>query len=677
MAGPKQKGKKDSAQAVFTRFMLIVGFFAIWFLGVAVRLVHLQVDQHEWLSARAESQRQDHKRSKLLRGTIYDRDGRPLAMSVRAQTLYADPREINDVAATAKAISKVIKFDAQRFIQQVNEAKEKNRRYVVVARKLDDATVEKVNGSLVNAALKKGDLPRFEGLHWTDDQVRNYPYGPMAAQVVGFNNLDDAGVGGVEQSQDKILQGPVIRTIQERDRLGRVYDEMVEERGRPGDVTLTIGVTLQNKVEQALEQGVRNADAKSGMAIAISPKTGEVLAMANYPSFDPNALGEALPPNAMNHIIQSVYSPGSVMKLVTYGSALEKKLITPNDMVDAGNGSIEVAGHRFTDSHHVGKVTYAEALAHSSNVCAIKTGLRVGKEDFFAMLSNMGFGARTGIELPGETGGIVRPPERWNGDSLASMSIGYEIGVNALQMATAFATIANDGVKIRPHIIKEVHKPDEAPVRTDAESVRIVSPETARDLRTMLRQVVLTGTGKRAQLNGYTSAGKTGTAWKFNSVSKSVDQSKYISSFIGMAPAEDPQVVIAVVIDEPKSGARDGGGVAAPIFKTIAEQILPELGIQPDPSAVKPTAAPAQIEPEAPATPPSVRTTTADKMSGKKPAAKPGSRTDIGDAVKQTAPSAPKAEAKSKPATGGKQARTNRVEAVPEKRRSSGRAGVT
>jgi len=261
-------------------------------------------------------------------------------------------------------------------------------------------------------------------------------------------------------------------------------------------------------------------------------------------------------------------------------------------MIDAGNGTIEVAKHKFRDSHGVGSVTYAKALAHSSNVCAIKTGMRVGKDDFYATLQKLGFGRRTGIELPAETQGIVRNPAKWNGDSLASMSIGYEIGVSALQMVSAFATIANDGVRIQPHIIKEIRDSgsDAANPGNQPETTRVVSVDTARDLRKMLREVVLSGTGRRAQLEGYSSAGKTGTAWKFDEVTKKVSSSKYISSFIGVAPADNPAVTIGVVMDEPKIGGRDGGVVAAPVFHDIAEQILPELGVDRDLQTDKMTA---------------------------------------------------------------------------------------
>ncbi|MBP6214012.1 MAG: penicillin-binding protein 2, partial [Pyrinomonadaceae bacterium] len=537
-----KKKKTNSRQVAFTRFMLIVAFFTVWMLGISARLVHLQVTQHSWLREKAVDQRQDVKKSKMLRGTIVDRDNRPLAMSIHVKSLYADPTEIENIDKTAKELAKTLKLDAVQLARQLTEAKAAKKRFVPLLKKLDEESVQKLNKALAVDDIQKADLPRYAGLHWAEDQMRSYPYGTMAAQVIGFSNMEDVGMAGIEQSQDDILHGAVIKKLQERDRLGRVYDETIFEREKPGDIALTIGASYQFKTEQALENGVKAANAKSGMAVAISVKTGEILAMANYPSFDPNAIKDAVAGNITNHTIQSVYSPGSVMKLVTYSSGLEKNLFVPEDKIDAGNGTIEVANHKFTDSHHVGTVSYSQALAHSSNVCAIKTGMRVGKDDFYSMLQKMGFGSKTGIELPAETNGILRSPDKWNGDSLASMSIGYEIGVTALQMATAFATIANDGIKIQPRLIKEIRKPDETPAASNtAENTRVVSVQTARNLRTMLRQVVLTGTGRRAQLNGYSAAGKTGTAWKFNPVTKRIDPSKYISSFIGIAPADDPE----------------------------------------------------------------------------------------------------------------------------------------
>jgi cell division protein FtsI (penicillin-binding protein 3) len=561
--------------------MLIVAVFVLWMGGIGIRLFHLQVTQHAWLKERALDLRVDVKQAKMLRGSIYDRNKRALAMSVPVKSLYADPSEIADPDAAAKPIARSLKLDANQLAAQIRQGKESNKRYVSIAKKIDSETFQALNRAL-DTGIKKADLPNFDGLHWKDDQKRKYPYESLAAQIIGYSNTDDDGKAGIEMSQDEVLHGAVIKTYQERDRLGRVYDETVVERDKPSDIVLTINATYQYMLEQALERGVKNAEARSGTAIVIDHKTGEILAMANYPTYDPNAYSESPIENIANKAIQSVYAPGSVFKLVTYSSALEKHLITPEGMIEGG-GTLDVAGHVFKDSHGGGRMTYAEALAHSSNICAIKTGLSVGREDFYSMVKGMGFGSPTGIELPAETRGLVNPMNRWNGDSLASMSIGYEIGVTALQMTTAFATIANNGIRNQPHIIKEIRRSDEEPVSiTKPEQRQVVTAETARNLKKMLKEVVLSGTGRRAQLNGYSCAGKTGTAWKVNTKSKSVDSSKYVSSFIGMAPYDDPEIVVGVVMDEPKVGARDGGMVSAPVFKEIAQAILEDMKVPHD-----------------------------------------------------------------------------------------------
>lgn len=579
----KRAKKKNWRQVAFTRFMLVVAVFVLWIGGISVRLVHLQVTQHEWLRERALDVRQDIKQTRALRGSIFDRNERTLAMSVRVKTLYADTAEITDTNATAKTVAKVLNVDAKQLANQLKQGKEANRRFVPLAKKLDEDVVQRINKALDLPDVKKADAPNFPGLHWRDDQRRSYPNQTLAAQVVGFANANDDGRAGVEQSQDDVLHGAVIKKVQERDRLGRVFDEVTVERDAPSDIVLTIDTAFQYMAEQALERGVQAADAKSGMAIVMNPKTGEILALANYPSFDPNTITESAAGNIGNKAIQSVYSPGSVFKIVSYGAGLERHMFRPDDMIDSGNGTIKIADRTFTDSHGVGRVTYSEALARSSNVCAIRTGMSVGRDDFAAMIKKMGFGTKTGIELPAETQGIVRPLEKWAGDSLASMSIGYEIGVTALQMTTAFATIANDGIRTQPHIIKEIRHSNEQPKTvTQIQQTQVVAAATARDLRTMLRQVVLTGTGTRAQLNGYTSAGKTGTAWKFDAKTKTINSEKYVSSFIGMAPAENPEIVVAVVIDEPRGGGRDGGAVAAPIFRDIAQQVLTEMNVPTD-----------------------------------------------------------------------------------------------
>lgn len=584
MSNARRKSKKvNTRQQAFNRFMLIVAVLVLWIGGIGARLVYLQVNQHDWLKDRAENQRLEIKRSKMPRGTIYDRDGRVLAMSVTVKTLYADATQVEDVAAAAKSVAKATGGNQKELHKLLSEGKESDRKFVPLVRGLSDEKAQEVNKVLDTAGLKKSDMPKFAGLHWRNEQTRSYPHESLAAHVIGFSNKDGVGQAGIEQSQNELLYGAVIKRVQERDRLGRVYDEQVSEKEPPKDVMLTLSSSIQYKTEAPLAKAVEAAGAKAGMAIVIDNTTGEILAMANYPTFDPNKLGSITSENLMNRSVQSVYSPGSVFKLITYGAALERKMFTPEQMIDKGNGTISVGGRVFKDHGSGGQVTYLKAMAQSSNVGAIKTALSVGKNDFHSTVMKLGFGKVTGIELPAETKGIVRDPARWNGDSLASMAIGYEIGVSALQMATAFATIANDGVRVRPHIIKEIRQFDEQVGSTpEPEKEQVVSPETARNMRKLLREVVVSGTAKRAAVEGYSIAGKTGTAWKFDEKTKRVSAAKYMSSFIGMAPAENPRVTIAVIIDEPRIGGRDGGQVAAPIFKEIAEQILPELNIKPD-----------------------------------------------------------------------------------------------
>lgn len=579
----RQPKARNTRQQAFNRFMLVIAVLVLWFGGVGARLVYLQVEQHDWLRDQATSKRKNVKKNKLPRGTIFDRDGAVLAISVPVNTLYADATQIQDVPATAKAVARAAGVNQKELHKLLADGKESERRFVPLVRGADDETADRINKALDTASLKKADLPKFAGLHWREEQSRTYPNDSLAAHVIGFSNTEGVGQAGIEQSQNDLLYGAVIKRVQERDRLGRVYDEQVSEKEPPHDVTLTIRKSLQFKTQAPLEEAVRAAGARSGMAIVMDHRTGEILAMANVPTFDPNKLQSITPDNLTNRVVQSVYSPGSVFKLITYGSALERKIISADGMIDSGNGTIDVAGHLFRDSHSVGSVTYSKAMAHSSNVCAIKTGLRVGKEDFHSSMQKFGFGVVTGVELPAETKGIVRDPARWNGDSLASMSIGYEVGVTALQMTSAFATIANDGIRVKPRVIKEIRQFDDRVVTAaQPEGERVVSAEAARELRKMLREVVLSGTGKRAKVDGYSVAGKTGTAWKFDEKLKRVNSAKYMSSFIGFAPADDPQVTIAVIIDEPKVGGRDGGQVAAPVFSRIAEAILPELNIRPD-----------------------------------------------------------------------------------------------
>ncbi len=569
-------------RTAFLRYMFIVAFLILWIGVIGARLVYLQVTQHEWLLSQAESARKYQHTSKMLRGTIYDRDDRTLAISIRANSLFADPAEIEDAANVAGKLARVLGIDSRKLAADLKEGKESGRRFIWIARKLDDETYKKVNEAFESDEPGAG-LPAHRGLGWRKEQKREYPYKTLAAQVLGFSNADDKGQAGIELYQESVLKGEEVKKWRERDRLGRVFDETGTEREPPKDIVLTISRSIQYKTEVALEQAVKASSAKAGRAIVLDPKNGEILAMANYPTFDPNEYGKLSPDLWRNGAVQDSFSPGSVMKMVTYSAALEEGVISPTALVNCGNGKITIGGYTYSDSHAIGPVSYTEAFAQSSNVGAIRTAQSVGREKFYEYVTKYGFGAKTGIELPAETEGILRPLPEWGGMSLASMAIGYEIGVTSLQTAVAFATIANDGVKVQPHILKEIRQSDGKLVSTVKPTTeRVVSEKTAKALRKMLREVVTDGTAKKAQLHGYSSAGKTGTAWKYDPQLRRVNRQKYISSFVGFAPADDPRVVIAVTIDEPKGGFRYGGQVAAPVFQQVAEQILPELNVLSD-----------------------------------------------------------------------------------------------
>ena len=320
----------------------------------------------------------------------------------------------------------------------------------------------------------------------------------------------------------------------------------------------------------------------TGTAIVMDPQTGEILALANAPTFNPNQPGANPPAARTNGALQNIYEPGSTFKIVAYSAAIERGLVKPDNKIDCQMGQITVAGRLIHDGHPYGVLTIADALAKSSNVGAIKLGLLVGNESMYDYMKRLGFGARTGIDLGGESPGILRPVNRWQPASIGSLAMGQEIGVTPLQMAAAYSVLANGGMLVKPHVVREVRTPDGAVVfQAKIETRRALKPETTTALRGMFEGVTLRGTARKAQLNGYTAAGKTGTAQKIDPKTHTYSATKYVGSFVGFAPVNNPAVVIIVVIDEPL-GAYHGGDVAAPVFREIAEQILPDLNVVPD-----------------------------------------------------------------------------------------------
>lgn len=572
--------------ASIRRALFVAAFIVCWMMAISARLVYLQISQHDELVERAHNQQQYALETGPQRGQLLDRQNRELARSIQTESIFVDPAELEtdaDITCTAVRVATVLSLDEKALFAEMKQAKTGGRRFLWLARRLSADRAQEIRGF---------GLP---GVHFRSEPKRFYPNGSLASHVLGFVGLDGSGLGGVEQVYNEKINGEPGKLFLEKDSGGETY-ESFEVEGKPGQtIVLTIDQSIQYRTEQALANAVKQTRAKSGSAIVLDPRSGEVLALANAPTFDPNNVGAVGPEARSNWALQNIYEPGSTFKIISFSAAIEKGLARPDDKIDCQMGAITVAGRVIHDHHSFGTLTIAEALAKSSNVAAIKLGLRVGDQTMHDFITRFGFGSRTGIELPGETAGLVRPVRRWQASSIGSIAIGQEVGVTPLQMAAAFGVLANDGVSVAPHLVREIRTPSGMSVyQAHPEQRRVVSSETAQVLRRMLEEVTLNGTAKLAQLDGYTAAGKTGTAQKIDPKTKAYSSTKHVASFVGFAPVGNPAVVIIVVIDEPV-GAYHGGDVAAPVFREIAEQILPDLGIAPDTKLKEPGPLIAQV----------------------------------------------------------------------------------
>jgi cell division protein FtsI/penicillin-binding protein 2 len=574
----RSRQSESQPDVSFRRTLFVAAFVAFWMLGISARLVYLQVSKHDKLVARAHRQQQDAFETSPTRGPVLDRHERELARTIDTTSVFIAPEDFNknetrameEIGCTANVLSSVLSLDQRAIVNQILEARESGRRFLWIARRIAPDKAQ---------TIETMDLV---GVHARKEPKRFYPNGSLAANVLGFVGLDGNGLAGIEQVYNEKITGEPGKLFIEKDSRGRAY-ESTEILGRPGQtIILTIDQSIQYQAEAALTAAIEQSKAKAGTAIVLDPHTGDILALANAPTFDPNDVGAAAPAARANWALQNIYEPGSTFKVVAFSAAIEKGLARPDDHIDCQMGSITVAKRVIHDHHPFGSLTIAEALAKSSNVAAIKLGLRVGDPTMHDYITRFGFGSRTGIELPGETAGLVRPLNRWQPSSIGSIAIGQEIGVTPLQMAAAFGALANDGVRVAPHLIREIRSASGVSVyRPNPEQRRVIGTETARALRGMLEGVTLNGTAKKAQLDGYTAAGKTGTAQKIDPRTKAYSKTKFVASFVGFAPVNNPAVVIIVVIDEP-GGAYHGGDVAAPVFRQIAEQILPGMGVIPD-----------------------------------------------------------------------------------------------
>ncbi|MGA9772827.1 MAG: penicillin-binding protein [Blastocatellia bacterium] len=552
-------------QATDRRILIIQALIAFWVLAIGYKLVKLQISDHTWLRARAERQQQAEIELSPVRGIVFDRNGNELARSVEAKSLYASPSEITDPNATADKLARLLDVDRDALYKRITSSQV----LVAVKRKLSEKEIPQVE------ALK---LP---GLRFINEMKRHYVTGQTAAHVIGFVDMEDRGQGGLEQSYEKLIRGQGGRLLLDVDALKKSYDHSIEESIPGANVTLTIDATIQRYAEQALADAIHKHNARAGTIVIVKPSTGEILALANFPTFDPNNVSDSTELQRRNRAVETSFEPGSIFKMVTYSAALEEHLITPDSKIDCGGGEIRIAD-RIVHDHPYGVLTAAQALAKSSNVAAIKIGMRLGNERFARYIEQFGFGRRTGIELPAEARGLFRPASEWGPTSIGSIPMGHEVGVTAVQAVAAYACIANGGVYVQPHVISRITSSsgDVLEEHSD-ERHQVVSEHTATTIRKMLEGVVMQGTGKAAQMGGYSAAGKTGTAQKVDEKTKRYSQTKYIASFAGFAPVDNPEVACIVSIDEP-IGAHHGGDVAAPVFARVVADALRTLGVQPE-----------------------------------------------------------------------------------------------
>lgn len=560
MAGSLSRGRR------YVLLLLVLCGFGV----VLFRLVTLQVLQAAELSAQADRQHQKTVSLEGARGTIVDRQGKILAMNVEVQSVFGVPNTVDSPLKTARQLSPILHVRTDELERKLRQ----DRRFVWLARKLDPEQGRRL------------DRLSLDGIGVVMEGRRFYPKGPLLAHVLGFSGMDGEGLEGVEHRYEPYLHGEKRMMVLQRDALGHtVFPKgMMERSPTPGhNLTLTIDEVIQYIVERELEDAVSRARAKSGTMIVLDPKTGAVLAMAVSPRFDPNAVSALSSDRWRNRALTDAYEPGSTMKAMMAAAAIEERVVSPNTMVFGEHGRMTVANTVIHDHERLGWISFAQVIQKSSNIGAAKTGMALGEHRLYRYLQAFGFGQRTEIDLPGEGVGLVRDPKDWGRRSVASISIGQEIGVTPLQMVSAVAAIANDGMLMKPYVVSEIRDADNHILRQVPPQAkrRVISRETARSVTKILEGVVTDGTGTHAAIPGFRVAGKTGTAQKIDPRTGAYSASRFVASFAGYAPAGNPQLAMIVVIDEPL-GDTQGGAVAAPVFSRVGEQVLSYLGVPSD-----------------------------------------------------------------------------------------------
>ena len=550
------------------RLYILGGILILWFAGICLRLVILQVFDYGKFQHQATRQQSRTEEVSAKRGIIYDRAGRELAMSIAVDSAFAVPSEIPDLAGTISLISRITKSDPREILAKCKAA----RSFCWVARKADADIADRLRSL------------NLRGIYFQKESKRFYPKRDLAAQVLGYVGMDDAGLSGIEREYEDKLHGEPGEMLISVDARKKWFGS-VEKQPEPGEnVVLTIDEQIQYIADKELATAMEQTRAVAGTVVVENPHTGEILALANRPTFNPNLAREITPEKLKNHAVSDVYEPGSTFKLVTLSAALEEKVTNPEEVFDCQMGSIMFNGMRIRDSRPHGLLSVTQILAESSDVGAIKVALRLGQDRFYKYIRSYGFGSQTGIELPGESRGLTKPVSRWSKVSMGAISMGQEIGITPLQLSALISTIANDGVWIAPRIVAATTEPQKTPQAIafhPAQEHRVISTLTAVQMKKMMQQVVLDGTGRKAILEGYSSAGKTGTAQKVDPATHTYSRTKYVGSFAGFAPINNPAIVVAVILDS-AVGLHQGGQVAAPVFQRISQQVLEYLHVQHD-----------------------------------------------------------------------------------------------